>query len=266
MTDKAVELKVAALSLDINYAFREENIARAAEMIDRLPMDVDIVVLPELFSTGFISDSSKLAHFAEPDNGPTMDAMCSISRERGCLICGSFAATDGALFYNRGFMALPDSDPVYYNKRHLFGVSAEADVYTRGTQPMPVVEFMGWNISMIVCYDLRFPVWSRNLNHRYDMLLVPANWPQSRGYAWKHLLIARAIENQAVVVGANRGGKDEYGEYDGMSEIFDGLGMPIGRQEDGGQIVMAAVSPADLVAARRRLPAHLDADDFDIPL
>lgn len=259
------EIRIAAVSLDIQYARPAENLARALDAIAHLPEDTDIIVLPELFTTAFIADKATLELYAEPNDGPTLTAIRSLARRRDCLISGSFAAVEDGNFYNRGFIITPDGETQYYDKRHLFSVSAEAKVFTAGRAVMPVVNFRGWNISMIICYDLRFPVWSRNVNHRYDMLLVPANWPVSRGYAWTHLLIARAIENQAVVVGANRSGCDDYGDYDGLSQIFDALGMPVGHNADGDE-VLATVSLDDLATARRRLPAHFDADDFTIPL
>lgn len=266
MTENAPDLKVVAISLDIQFARPADNLANAIAKIGQLSDDTDVIVLPELFSTSFIADKDLLAKYADPVDGKTMTAMREIAAKRACMIAGSFAAADEGHYYNRGFIIMPDGATTYYDKRHLFGVSAEAEVFTGGKAYMPVVNFKGWNISMIICYDLRFPVWSRNVKHRYDMLLVPANWPISRGYAWTHLLIARAIENQAVVVGANRGGSDDYGEYDGLSQIFDGLGMPIGHSDDNLQIVEATVSAADLITARRRLPAHFDADDFIIPI
>lgn len=267
MTENATDLKVAAISLDISFAEPAENVARAIDLIEHLPEDTDVVVLPELFSTSFIPNRELLSQVAEPNDGPSLTELRRMSSLRGCLIAGSFAATDGdGRFFNRGFLIQPDGETVYYDKRHLFSVSSEAKVFCGGRAPMPVVDYKGWNISMMICYDLRFPVWSRNVGRRYDMLLVPANWPISRGYAWTHLLIARAIENQAIVVGANRGGRDDYGEYDGLSQIFDGVGMPIGHPGENGMSVLATVSAADLEEARKRLPAHFDADDFAIPL
>lgn len=266
MTENASPLKIAAISLDIVFANPEKNVENALGLIEGLEPDVDIVVLPELFTTSFISDKTLLAKCAEADDGPSLTALRGAAARKNCMIAGSYAAHIGDDFFNRGFMILPSGKTEYYNKRHLFSVSAEAEVFTAGTAAMPVVNFKGWNVSMMVCYDLRFPVWSRNVNHRYDMLLVPANWPVSRGYAWTHLLIARAIENQAVVVGANRGGRDEYGEYDGLTEIFDGVGRPTGHDSLAGQAVIASVSPEELTAARRRLPAHFDADDFCISI
>lgn len=265
MTDNASVLKIAAVSLDIRPCSPEENIRQAEFLIYQLPEDVDVVVLPELFTTSLIDSKELLEKYAESNDGPTMTAMRRLSRERNFLISGSFAAVDNGSFYNRGFMILPDSRECFYDKRHLFGVSAEARVFTPGNAPIPVVEHKGWNVSMIICYDLRFPVWSRNVAHRYDLLLVPANWPQSRGYAWTHLLIARAIENQAVVVGANRGGSDEYGQYDGLTQIFDALGLPVGLS-DNADAMIAGVNPSDIAAARRRLPAVFDADDFSLLL
>lgn len=260
------DLKIAAISLDIQYGEVKKNVKNAVEIINGLPEDVDAVVLPELFNTSFVCEQELLRKIAEDDDGPTMNAMREAARKRDCLISGSFSGVKDGKFYNRGFMVLPDGTTSYYNKRHLFSVSDESKVFTAGGAFMPVVNFRGWNISMMICYDLRFPVWSRNVRHRYDILLVPANWPQSRGYAWTHLLIARAIENQAIVVGANRGGRDEYGEYDGMTQIYDALGMPIGLNKEGGLVVEGTASAEDLETARRRLPAHFDADDFEIPL
>ena len=265
MTETSPNLRVAAIELDIVHGNPKVNTARAVELISLLPGSFDIVVLPELFSTGFIADRRAMVDIAQPDDGPALTALREVSQEYGVLICGSFDAIDrDGNIYNRGFMLNPDGPDAYYDKRHLFSVSAEARIFRHGDSPMPIVDFRGWNVSMIVCYDLRFPVWSRNVKHRYDMVLVPANWPKSRGYAWEHLLIARAIENQAVVVGANRGGEDRFGIYDGMSNIFDGLGMPVGKWIPGSPSIEATLSAADLITARRNLPAHFDADDFAI--
>lgn len=262
----AKDLKVVALSMNIECCRPNENMAVALNMISKLDDDVDVIVLPELFSTSFISDKERLSKYAETNDGPTIDTLREVSTARNCMLSGSFAAVEDGQFFNRGFMLLPDGSEAFYNKRHLFSVSKEAEIFTQGQAYMPVLNFHGWNVSMMICYDLRFPVWSRNVRHRYDMLLVPANWPMSRGYAWTHLLIARAIENQAVVVGANRGGSDVFGNYDGLSEIFDGLGKPIGRRIEDGTAVEAIVSYSELLEARRKLPAHFDADDFTIPI
>ena len=129
---------------------------------------------------------------------------------------------------------------------------------------LPVVRFRGWNIALIVCYDLRFPAWCRNRMGAYDLLLVPANWPQSRAYAWQHLLIARAIENQCCVVGANRAGEDSYGVYDGLTYIFDGRGRPVGLIPDECPFVVADLDRAEQEEFRKKFPAMRDADDFRI--
>lgn len=262
MTPDATPLKIATIALDIKPLEPRQNLAQAECLIYQLPEEVDVIVLPELFSTSFVPDTP-IDRYAESDNGPTLTAVRQFAADRKALIAGSFAAKDGDNYFNRGFMISPDGAEAFYDKRHLFSVSDEAKIFTKGTKPMPVVEYKGWNLSMMICYDLRFPVWSRNIGHRYDALLVPANWPQSRGYAWTHLLIARAIENQAVVVGANRGGSDQFGDYAGMSQIFDPLGMPVGIT-DNASAMIGAVTPAELDEARRRLPAQFDADDFAI--
>lgn len=260
-------MNFAAISLDIAEAQSAANIAAAIAAIEQLPDDTDVIVLPELFTTGFIPDRETMARLAEPMDGPALTALRSIAHERNCLICASLDIADEGHLFNRGFIINGlDGTEEHYDKRHLFSVSEESRIFSAGRRHMPTVNFKGWKVSMIICYDLRFPVWSRNTDHRYDMLLVPANWPISRGYAWTHLLIARAIENQAVVVGANRSGTDRFGDYDNLSEIFDPLGMPIGHTSDSSQVVLASASLDDITTARRRLPVHLDADQFDINL
>ncbi len=258
-------LRIAAVPLDIAWADPARNLQRMRNAVDDLPAGTDLVVFPELFTTGFINDGALLQTLAEPNSGPTMQAVAALARERNIAIAGSFLARTGQHYYNRGFIVEPSGDETFYDKRHLFCISSEAAVYRPGTDAMPIVRFRGWNLSMIVCYDLRFPAWCRNRNNAYDILLVPANWARARSYAWEHLLIARAIENQAIVVGANRSGNDDYGNYDGLTYIYDVNGMPAGRPAaPGSKIVVADVSHDSIATARRRLPVCQDADCFNI--
>lgn len=255
-------LRIAAVPLDITWADPQANLDAAEAAIAALPPDTDIAVLPELFSTGFTDDAQLLATLPETNNGDTMRRIARIAAERNMAVAGSFMARTGHAVYNRGFFIEPSGDETFYDKRHLFCVSAENRTFARGTDHVPVIRFRGWNIAMIVCYDLRFPAWCRNRGMRYDVLLVPANWASARGYAWRQLLIARAIENQAVVVGANRSGSDSYGDYDGLTYIFDATGHPVGQTL--GTAVVAEVSADELAKARRRLPVSADADSFTL--
>lgn len=255
-------LRIAAIPLDIVWADPQANIAAAEAAIAALPSGTDIAVLPELFSTGFTDDAQLLATLPETNSGPTIRRIAEIARACGIAVAGTFMARTGHAVYNRGFFIEPSGDETFYDKRHLFCVSAENRTFARGADHVPVIRYRGWNIAMIVCYDLRFPAWCRNRGLRYDMLLVPANWASARGYAWRQLLIARAIENQAIVVGANRSGTDSYGDYDGLTYIFDATGHPVGQP--AGPAVVAEVSAEELAKARRRLPVSADADDFTL--
>lgn len=256
-------MKVAILALDIVWANPEANLESMERLAAEADEDVDLLVLPELFTTGFIQDSEVLIHLSERTDGLATQRLRQLAKSKGCAIAGSMSATDDGLhIVNRAFFISSDCEETYYDKRHLFSLSAENRIYTAGNAMPPVINYRGWNIALMICYDLRFPVWSRNCGLRYDMMLVPANWPQARGYAWEHLLIARAIENQAVYVGADRSGTDDYGCYDGLSEIYDAMGKPVG--DHNGQIVTATVDLENVQRARRRLPTADSADDFNI--
>ncbi len=253
-------LRVAVLPLDIEWGEKQRNLDAVRKAFEELPEGCDIVVLPELFSTGYADDVDAMTELAERNTGATIDFLKELAAQYSVAIAGSFLAFTPPHLYNRGFFIEPNGDETFYDKRHLFSVSAEARLFGAGTDRMPVVRFRGWNVSMIICYDLRFPVWCRCRKSEYDILLVPANWPQARGYAFTHLAIARAIENQCCLVAATRGGSDVYGVYDGLSEIFDGRGMPVGKQH--GPFVVADLSRRKQDDYRAGFPAANDADDF----
>jgi len=254
--------RVAVLPLATQLADKETNLEAVAAAFGHLPEECDMVVLPELFSTGFSDDPDLMREMAERNTGPTIDFVKRLAHEHGVAVAGTFLASTPPHLYNRAFVIEPSGEETFYDKRHLFSPGSEAAIMRAGTAPLPVVRFRGWNIAVAVCYDLRFPVWCRNRGMRYDMLVVPANWPSSRGYAWRQLLIARAIENQCCVVGADRGGKDFYGEYDGLSEIYDYRGMPVGYV--AGQFIVAALSREKQDTCRSSFPVSADADDFCI--
>ncbi|MDE6755570.1 MAG: nitrilase family protein [Muribaculaceae bacterium] len=248
--------------MKIAWADPAENLRNVEEITNALPADIDILVLPELFSTGFLQDIQVISALAEPISGTTMTRIKELSRSCGFAIAGSFLCRVGEKIFNRSFFIEPSGEETFYDKRHLFSLSMEHKVFASGDKLPPVVRYRGWNISLIVCYDLRFPVWCRNSHQSYDMMLVPANWPSSRGYAWKHLLIGRAIENQAVYVGANRGGSDDFGDYDGLSFVANGLGKIVSTTDSLTGLVVAEFERDELAKIREKLPFGNDADDF----
>lgn len=259
-------MDIAVVSYDIREADPRANLEYIDRKLSQMPVRPDIVALPELFSTGFITDRLLAGKFAEGDDGSTMAILRRMAEGYGCAFAGSYlhAAESGATT-NRGFIMLPDGREIFYDKRHLFSLSQESRLSEQGAQLPPVISYKGLNLSIIVCYDLRFPAWCRNVGMRYDVLFVPANWPDVREYAWRHLLIARAIENQCVTVGANRGGEDRFGKYDNTSCIFDEMGRPIGSTAASG-VVRATVTKSKIEEYRRKFPVVNDADSFSIDI
>lgn len=256
-------MRVAVLPLAIEWADKKANFDAVSRAFEKLPQGTDIVVLPELFSTGYADDEALMRDMAERNTQDTMDFIHALADKYVVGVAGSFLASTPPKIYNRAFFIEPNGDETFYDKRHLFSLSAESRLFARGDDRIPVVRFRGWNIAMIVCYDLRFPVWCRCRRNAYDMLLVPANWPQSRGYAFTHLCIARAIENQCCVVAADRGGHDAYGDYDGLAQIFDGRGMPVGTQPEDSPFIIADLCRSKQDDYRRNFPVVNDADDFE---
>lgn len=258
-------MKIAVLPLDIVAGDKKANLDAFAAGMDKLAADTDLVVLPELFSTGFTSDRERMAELAESNGGDTMALVGEMARRRNMAVCGSFLARTAGRIYNRAFFVEPSGDETYYDKRHLFSMSSESKILTAGDSMPPIVRFRGWNIALVVCYDLRFPVWCRSQQCSYDLLVVVANWPNSRSYAWTHLLKARAIENQAYVVGANRTGEDKFGDYSGMTLAVDFCGKEIAAAE-GARAMYAELDKNALERWRSDFQVWRDADCFDIRL
>lgn len=250
------EMKVAAMPLDIRPGDPEANLRMAQIMIEALPPDVDILVLPELFTTGFVPDAAKCSVMAEPNDGPTMQLMRSLAASHGMAIAGTFLACTGHELFNRAFFVEPGGEAMFYDKRHLFMLSDEPKLITPGAKLPPTYRYRGWNVSIIVCYDLRFPAWCRNAGLRYDLLLVPANWPKRRRHAWKTLLEARAIENQAYVVGANRGGAD----FESETYMIDYMGKIMNADQPA--TIFATFKKSTLDQFRRAFPVWESADPF----
>lgn len=252
-------IRVRPLPIDIRLGEVEANLAAASEKA-LAASGADILVLPELFSTGYIDSAETMRSLAEPMNGPTMRIVAEISRLAQAAVCGSFCCIDKAgSLHNRAFFVTPEGDLTHYDKRHLFSLSHERSIFSAGREPISIVQFQGWRVAMSVCYDLRFPAWMRNRGYAYDLMLLPANWPQARRYALEHLLIARAIENQAPIVCANRCGSDVFGCYDGCTFGFDQMGRPV-LASNGSAIFCLS----DIRRARERFPAASDADSYTI--
>ncbi len=262
-------LKIAIISLDITWADPEENRFNAKKALNNLPHDIDVAILPELFTTGFLTRGDRAAELAESwASSATLTFLKEATTEYNMAICTSFLVDDaGEHPYNRCVFVEPSGEVTYYDKHHLFSMGNEALVASCGKQQSPIVRFRGWNFAMAVCYDLRFPVWTRNVANAYDILIIPANWPEARSYQWEHLLIARAIENQSYVIGANRSGHDDFGNYDNLSYIFDFKGLPVANQienVEGCKVVIAECSREALRSFRQHFPVVNDADTFKI--
>jgi predicted amidohydrolase len=231
------------------------------EKISSIEESTDIIVLPEMFTTGFTMNTN----LAEPMNLDTYKWMGLMSKKTEACIVGSYIVKEGVNVYNRLIWMFPDGTSKYYDKRHLFRMGEEHAHYSAGTNSL-IIDYKGWRIAPFICYDLRFPVWSRNVENAYDVLLYIANWPAVRSYAWKNLLIARAIENISYVVGVNRVGMDGRNlTYTGDSTVLDFKGFPLIQLEPNeSDIFQIELSKESLTEFRNSFPAHLDADSFTI--
>ena len=248
-------IKVTILQQDLAWADPAENIRRADIAVESDP-GADIYVLPEMFSTGFCTEPEGAA---ERHGGPALEWMKSKAAETDAAIAGSLAVVEDGKYYNRFYFVRPDGTYEWYDKKHLFTYGGEHEHFTAGSD-RTVVEFKGVRILLEICYDLRFPVWSRN-HGNYDMIIYVASWPSSRRHAWDSLLVARAIENQCYVAGVNRTGADPYNEYSGGSVVIDPYGATIAKCEDGR--VSAAEAEIDIVkleAFRKKFPVLNDSD------
>lgn len=256
-------LRLALVQTDIYWEDIPANLASLEEKLAGLRNEADLIILPEMFSTGFSMQPEKIA---EPLNLVTTRWLRQMALNTGAMIIGSFAARDGKACYNRLMAVSPDGSYEYYDKRHLFRMAGEHEVYNAGAQRL-TLSWKGWKIRPLVCYDLRFPVWSRNTaSDPYDLLVYVANWPAARSFAWDTLLKARAIENLSYVAGVNRTGTDAKGtEHNGGSVVLDFLGQPLASLHDSPDLAVVSISKTDLLEYRRKFPAHLDADDFEIP-
>lgn len=252
-------MKITLLQQDIVWGDPETN-RKKAEKLMAEGVGTELYVLPEMFSTGFMVAQEPMA---EPAEGDTLRWMKQQAATYGAAIGGSVTVTDGERLYNRFYFVKPDGSIKYYDKRHLFTYSGENKWFTPGEKRV-VVTFRGVRFLLEVCYDLRFPVWTRNKGD-YDAIIYMANWPVSRAAAWQVLLRARAIENQCFVVGVNRVGCDPFSQYKGGSVLLNPYGEPIvACEEDKEQAIMGGIELNELEEMRRRFPVLNDADRFSL--
>ena len=252
-------LHVAVFQLDLIWENPKANLAKIDEFLRKIKPETDVVFLPEMFSTGFSMNVSELA---ETMDGETVSWMKMRSGERQIALCGSLIVKENGQYFNRLVFVEPSGEVQSYDKRHLFTMGNESNHFTRGLEKL-IVNYKGWRICPLICYDLRFPVWSRN-HYEYDILVYSANWPKARTEVWNTLLKARAIENQAFVVGINRVGSDgNLIAYSGNSQLIDPKGNVLSTIEDDSEgIIASQFSYPELVKFMAEFPVLNDGDSF----
>jgi omega-amidase len=247
------------------YLFWENIDKNLLNLALRLSMGVrektDLIVLPEMFNTGFSMNSEALA---EEMGGKTMQWMQKMANLYNCVVTGSLIIKEDNQYFNRLIWMNPNGETQHYDKRHLFGLGDEDKNFTPGINKL-IVELKGWKIRLAVCYDLRFPVWLRNVNEEYDILLLVASWPDKRSAHWKALIPARAIENQSYVVAVNRVGHDGNQIYhSGHSMCIDPYGSTVYYKPEDEDLYTFSINYEELVKIRRQFPFLKDADKFKI--
>lgn len=260
---KMDNLKITVFQGYLFWENIDRNLQNIAIRLSGLREKTDLIILPEMFSTGFTMRADMLA---EPMDGKTMKWMHSIAAQYNCVVTGSIIISDNNKYYNRLIWMRPDGTYECYDKRHLFALGKEHETYTAGDKKL-IVELKGWNICPMICYDLRFPVWQRNVNNEYDLLIIIASWPERRIAHWRALILARAIENQAYVIGVNRVGHDGNQVYhSGDSTCIDPNGNVVYYKRDEEDMYTFTINPDEVKKTRRALPFLKDADGFKLDL
>jgi predicted amidohydrolase len=260
------DLHVTLIQSEIHWHKVDANLAAFEEKIWNTGKS-DLIILPEMFNTGFSMDAQP---FAERMNGKTFKWMKNMAEQSGSVIIGSYLVYEGKDYFNRLITMHPSGEYASYDKRHLFRMTEEDGKITAGTE-IVIHQVKGWNINALICYDLRFPVWSRNRFDKktntflYDILIYIANWPAARITAWDTLLKARAIENMCYVIGLNRVGQDGEGTlYNGHSNVIGPKGNTFDNTGNIEFIKRYTLSAEELMRYREKFPSHLDFDSFEI--
>lgn len=260
------DLKVCLFPMNILWGEKEKNLKTLEDTLRHIHPETDVVVLPETFSTGFPSgeDKETVREMAERNTGATIEELKRLAAKNRVAIAGSFIADSGGSLYNRLFFIEPSGEETFADKHHLFTMAGEDKVFSRGYDRMKV-RYRGWNITMVACYDIRFPVWCRNVMNEYDVMLVVANWPEVRVNAWNALLPSRAIENEAFMCGVNCKGTDKKDfSYNGSSGVYDFKGKNISVSDEENGLIYATLSRERLETFRMKFPAWKDADPFKL--
>lgn len=263
-------MQVTLIQTSLHWEDRDKNFAHFDGLLNKVTGKTDLIVLPEMFTTGFTMNPEKLA---EPAIGPTLNWLKQNAAEKNAVITGSVAVEENGKFYNRLYWVQANGEFSFYNKRHLFRMAGEDKHYSVG-QDKIIKSINEFKICPLVCYDLRFPVWSRNVFTKtngsctaaYDVLLYVANWPEVRSYPWKQLLIARAIENQCFVIGVNRIGADGNSfAHSGDSMVINPRGEIISTTKANEESIETVTLDYNYLSEFRKVfPVGLDADDFDL--
>ncbi len=261
-------LTISTIQTDLHWENKAANLQMLEEKINTLYQKTEIVVLPEMFNTGFSMNASMLA---ETMDGPTIAWMKKVCTENRVILTGSLIISAEKKYYNRLIWMMPNGEFGYYDKRHLFAYSGEDKDFSSGIKRL-ITSVKGWKLNMMVCYDLRFPVWARQsvekneqAGYEYDVLVYVANWPERRSHAWKTLLCARAIENQCYVIGVNRVGSDGNDiRYSGNSLVIDPLGEVLYHMADDEDIFTITLQKERLDEVRTKFPFLKDGDEFSI--
>lgn len=258
-------LSCTLIQTDLSWEDKAANLRQLEEKIKGIPDKAGVVILPEMFSTGF---SMKPEQLAEPMEGEAVGWMKRVAAEKKVILAGSLMIEEAGNYYNRLIWMLPNGQFGHYDKRHLFAFAGEDQHYSPGGKRL-IASVNGWRINLQVCYDLRFPVWARQQSQEggpeYDILLYVANWPERRSYAWKSLLVARAIENQCYVIGVNRVGTDGNGIYhSGDSMVVDPLGEILYHKKGEEDVFSIVLDKVKLEEVRQKMPFWRDGDPFTL--
>lgn len=254
------DLKITLVQSELIWENASANRELFSKKFQTFEGETDLIVLPEMFTTGFSMNAKKLA---EPNDSDSLNWMISEARKYNCAITGSVIISENDKFYNRLFFVLPDGTYEKYDKKHTFTLAKENETYTAGKERL-IVNYKGWKICPLICYDLRFPVWSRNTED-YDVLIYVANWPKVRTVAWDTLLRARAIENMSYCVGVNRVGFDGNDhEYVGHSAVYDVLGKQVSPSAFDEFIETVTLSKEHIESNRKHLQFLNDRDKFTL--
>jgi len=253
-------MKIALLQSDLVWENPKANLNAFEKKINAITQKVDLIVLPEMFTTGFSMLPNDLA---ETMQGETVTWLTLLAKAKNCAITGSIIITENGNFYNRLLFVFPSGEIQFYDKKHLFTLAGEEKLYSSGNKKL-IIDYLGWKICPLVCYDLRFPVFSRNTEN-YDLLIYVASWPKTRINAWDTLLKARAIENMSYTIGVNRIGEDNNGyQYTGHSQAVDFLGNYIQEPNEIDVTFVLELDKNEMLETRKKLDFLSDRDPFEL--